>query len=666
MSNKIILKKSSVASKVPTTSDLDYGELAINYTDGLLYYKTAANTIGVLNAAGVEYTAGSGLTLTGSQFSVDNTVVRTTGSYSNPSWITSLDYSKLSGTVPTWNQNTTGSAASLTTARTILIGDTSRTFDGTANISWSLSDIGAYPATNPNGYTTNTGTVTSINLTAGTGMAVSGGPITTSGSITVTNNDRGSSQNIFKNIANSAGTTQFSAGSNNDTIRVASSGAASVSFDEATKTITIGATDTNTTYSAGTDLSLSGTTFNHATSGVTAGTYNNVTVNTRGHVTSGSNVAYLTGNQNITLSGDVTGSGATSIATTLANSGVTAGSYTAASFTVDSKGRITAASSNTIPTVNNATLTLATSGIATGSQTWTSNQGTNATFTVNVPGTNIAEGTRTTTTVPITSSTGTAATLSAATTSLAGVMTSADKTKLDGIATGATANTGTVTSIATNNGITGGTITTTGTIGLTGQALALHNLATNGIIVRTGSDTVAGRTITAGTGISVSNGDGVSGNPTITNSSPGATLSNDTTTNSNAYYPTLATSTSGSYTSAVVSSTKLYFNPSTGQLNSTDFNSLSDERAKKDVYTIKNALEKTLALRGVNYTLIENDKRSIGVIAQEIEKIIPEVVSTNEQGTKSVSYGNIVGLLIEAIKEQQKQIEQLKNIINRL
>jgi hypothetical protein len=82
---------------------------------------------------------------------------------------------------------------------------------------------------------------------------------------------------------------------------------------------------------------------------------------------------------------------------------------------------------------------------------------------------------------------------------------------------GYTTNTGTVTSIATNNGITGGTITTTGTIGLTGQALALHNLATNGVIARTGSGTVAARTITAGTAIRITNGDGVSGNPTITN-----------------------------------------------------------------------------------------------------------------------------------------------------
>jgi hypothetical protein len=76
---------------------------------------------------------------------------------------------------------------------------------------------------------------------------------------------------------------------------------------------------------------------------------------------------------------------------------------------------------------------------------------------------------------------------------------------------------GTVTSVATGNGITGGTITSTGTLGLTGQALALHNLSSSGMIARTGAGTVAARTITAGTGISVSNGDGVSGNPTITN-----------------------------------------------------------------------------------------------------------------------------------------------------
>jgi hypothetical protein len=82
---------------------------------------------------------------------------------------------------------------------------------------------------------------------------------------------------------------------------------------------------------------------------------------------------------------------------------------------------------------------------------------------------------------------------------------------------------GTVTSIATGDGITGGTITSSGTLGLTGQALALHNLSTDGIITRTGSGTVAARSIgVSGTGLSVTNGDGVSGNPTVASNATNA------------------------------------------------------------------------------------------------------------------------------------------------
>lgn len=76
-------------------------------------------------------------------------------------------------------------------------------------------------------------------------------------------------------------------------------------------------------------------------------------------------------------------------------------------------------------------------------------------------------------------------------------------------------NVGTVTSVTTANGITGGPVTGSGTIGLTGQALALHNLGTTGLITRTGSGTVSTRTINAGTGIAIKNGDGVAGNPEI-------------------------------------------------------------------------------------------------------------------------------------------------------
>ena len=98
---------------------------------------------------------------------------------------------------------------------------------------------------------------------------------------------------------------------------------------------------------AGTGLTKSGNTLSITASGVTAGTYSSMTVDVTGRVTAGTNPGYITANQNITVSGDVTGSGTTSMALTLAASGVTAGTYnnsaTAVSpITVDAKGRVTA------------------------------------------------------------------------------------------------------------------------------------------------------------------------------------------------------------------------------------------------------------------------------------------------------------------------------------
>jgi hypothetical protein len=99
----------------------------------------------------------------------------------------------------------------------------------------------------------------------------------------------------------------------------------------------------------------------------------------------------------------------------------------------------------------------------------------------------------------------------------------------------------------------------------------------------------------------------------------------------------------------------------TGDITAANFNTTSDESLKDNVETIGNALDKVLQLRGVNFNWIENGEAATGVIAQEVEKVIPEVVAQRDDGTKTVSYGNLVGILIEAIKEQQKKIDELKD-----
>ena len=84
----------------------------------------------------------------------------------------------------------------------------------------------------------------------------------------------------------------------------------------------------------------------------------------------------------------------------------------------------------------------------------------------------------------------------------------------------------------------------------------------------------------------------------------------------------------------------------------------SDLRLKTEIDTIDSALEKVSHIRGVTFTM--NDERGTGVIAQELEQVLPEAVFDNEDGMKSVAYGNMVGLLIEAIKELKAEVEELK------
>ena len=78
---------------------------------------------------------------------------------------------------------------------------------------------------------------------------------------------------------------------------------------------------------------------------------------------------------------------------------------------------------------------------------------------------------------------------------------------------------------------------------------------------------------------------------------------------------------------------------------------------------IDNPIDKIIRLEGVNFEWKENGKKSIGVIAQEVEKVLPELVSGEE--SKTVNYNGIIGLLIECVKQQQKEINDLKDRLDK-
>ena len=93
-----------------------------------------------------------------------------------------------------------------------------------------------------------------------------------------------------------------------------------------------------------------------------------------------------------------------------------------------------------------------------------------------------------------------------------------------------------------------------------------------------------------------------------------------------------------------------------GQMTAGGFVYNSDVKLKKNINTIDNSLAKILQLRGVSFNWKKDNTPSVGLIAQEVEKVFPELVS-EQNGIKSVQYGNLVAPLIEAVKEQQKEIQ---------
>ena len=96
----------------------------------------------------------------------------------------------------------------------------------------------------------------------------------------------------------------------------------------------------------------------------------------------------------------------------------------------------------------------------------------------------------------------------------------------------------------------------------------------------------------------------------------------------------------------------------TGNVSATNFNSTSDVTLKQDISVIDNALEMISQLEGVSWKWKETLKPSLGVTAQNVEEVAPELVSNGDH--KSVNYNGLIGILIEAVKELKSEVDELK------
>lgn len=143
----------------------------------------------------------------------------------------------------------------------------------------------------------------------------------------------------------------------------------------------------------------------------------------------------------------------------------------------------------------------------------------------------------------------------------------------------------------------------------------------------------------------------------------GATLS--AVAGSTTYYVGLSAATSGTWTDARVDTSNLYYSSGTQTLYATNYNTSSDASLKTNVKTIENALALVNLLRGVGFDWIATGLPSFGVIADELEKHIPDLV-TIVNGKRTVNYDAIIGFLIEAIKTQTSQMQSMEERITKL
>jgi hypothetical protein len=194
--------------------------------------------------------------------------------------------------------------------------------------------------------------------------------------------------------------------------------------------------------------------------------------------------------------------------------------------------------------------------------------------------------------------------------------------------TGATSTTLRITGVSTFVGVStfGSQLGVVGGLSVTGSG------ATASTLNITGFSTISGALIVSGTGVT-------------------ATTLNVTGVSTFAGIATYSSPIFGTQASFI------------GVVTATDFNSSSDINLKSNVQTFTNALDIVKDLRGVRFEWKETHKPSIGVIAQELETVLPELVAGGDP--KSVNYNGLIGVLIEAVKELSQEVQDLKSQLNK-
>lgn len=204
--------------------------------------------------------------------------------------------------------------------------------------------------------------------------------------------------------------------------------------------------------------------------------------------------------------------------------------------------------------------------------------------------------------------------------------------------------------IVENN--TTGSYTVTLTTGVVGGANLVIPAGYKASVFSNGTDINA----TTSIGAFQSTGGTITGNVSILN---GSTTMQLAIGNSGAYIY-------GSSTDYGINSAQgtLQFNVPTGNLTvSGNVTAYSDARVKDEIATIRDALKKITSIRGVSYRRVDNGERNIGVVAQELVDVVPEVVKPvgdENDPTLTVAYGNMAGLFIEAIKELDARITAIE------